>query len=322
MSDSIKPVTFKPYETKSPKSVVSVSPNGSQKSSTSPKINGHHHQKSSSPASPNHNTKDRIVSTTTSSSSSSTSPVIRSGIEVLSQSFRLPPTTSAASSDNPAFRPPFGGSGSHHHHHLANLTCRDPYCRDPTCPTALYNAQLAAASLAMLPPGYAELIQAQKQQAAAAAAAVAAATVTAASPAVTTASSSLTRGSEGPYICNWVNTRDGYCGKRHNSAEELLTHLRTHTNLSTTDSAALLSSSLYPPPSLMHPRTTYPTALSSLSSSRFHPYAKPSGALTPGLGGLGGLPPPLPPALTGLGAYTPSLYASLYGSRLTGGSLP
>merc|ERR1719511_320236 len=55
----------------------------------------------------------------------------------------------------------------------------------------------------------------------------------------------------GPYICNWMNGREGYCGKRHSSAEELLQHLRTHTNLSTNDSAAasLLSPTLFPPPS-------------------------------------------------------------------------
>ena len=41
----------------------------------------------------------------------------------------------------------------------------------------------------------------------------------------------------GPYICNWMNGRD-YCGKRYSSAEELLVHLKTHTNLSTSDPVA------------------------------------------------------------------------------------
>ena len=42
----------------------------------------------------------------------------------------------------------------------------------------------------------------------------------------------------GPYICNWMAGRD-YCGKRFTSAEELLVHLKTHTNLSASDSSLL-----------------------------------------------------------------------------------
>ena len=34
-----------------------------------------------------------------------------------------------------------------------------------------------------------------------------------------------------------MNGRD-YCGKRYSSAEELLVHLKTHTNLSTSDMAS------------------------------------------------------------------------------------
>merc|ERR1719213_1025990 len=48
-------------------------------------------------------------------------------------------------------------------------------------------------------------------------------------------SSSASLGPGGPYICNWMNGRD-YCGKRYSNAEELLVHLKTHTNLSTSDS--------------------------------------------------------------------------------------
>ena len=159
-----------------------------------------------------------------------------------------------------------------------------------------------------LPPGYAELLQAHKSSAAANA------------------------NGAGPYICNWMNGREGYCGKRHNSAEELLQHLRTHTNLSTSDSAMYSASAA----AAANFQRTYGSAaaLSSMSAaSRFHPYAAAAAAaaaakhsaLPPSLGTLGtALPTPLP---TGLppSLYSPaaasSLYASLYGSRLAG-SLP
>merc|ERR1719361_1625259 len=223
---------------------------------------------------------------------------------------------------NPAFRPPLAGyppslvpptslaaslaaaaAGS-----LGSSVCRDPYCRDPTCPTAIYNAQLAASLMASgLPPGYAELFQAHKAAAAA-------------NPAAANGA--------GPFICNW-NGREGYCGKRHASAEELLQHLRTHTNLSTSDSA------IYSASQAANFQRTYGSALSSLSSaSRFHPYAAAaaaaaaakSSALPLSLSGLGGLPAPpglppgLPPSLYSSAAAS-SLYASLYGARLAG-SLP
>jgi len=154
-------------------------------------------------------------------------------------------------------------------------------------------------------------------------------------------------GPGGPYICNWMNGREGYCGKRHSSAEELLQHLRTHTNLSTSDSAAAANaaamasssmlSSLYPPgmfggggmnsaAALANLHRAYGGALAasnSLSASRFHPYAKPGGNGA-GLAGLGMPPPPglgsLPPSLAALG-YTPSSLYALYGSRLNGSSV-
>lgn len=236
---------------------------------------------------------------------------------------------------NPAFRPPLGGAAAAAGYHppslvpptslaaslaaaaagsLGTSVCRDPYCRDPTCPTAIYNAQLTASLMASgLPPGYAELFNAHK--------------------AATAANNPATAGANGAgmFICNW-NGREGYCGKRHASAEELLQHLRTHTNLSTSDSAIYSASAAQ-----SNFQRTYGSALSSLSSaSRFHPYAAAAAAaaaaaktsaLPPSLSGLGGLPgappglpPGLPPSLYSSAAAS-SLYASLYGARLAG-SLP
>ncbi|XP_064457132.1 zinc finger protein Noc-like [Ornithodoros turicata] len=89
-----------------------------------------------------------------------------------------------------------------------------------------------------------------------------------------------------PNVCSWM-VGDTYCGKRFTTSEELLQHLRTHTNLSD----PLLSPSLsVPSPSLsaachLHYssapslttqaglRRTYPTSLSP--SARYHPYKPP-----------------------------------------------
>ena len=369
-----------------PASVTSLSsPTPSNRSSSSPKmING----KSPSPSSHNNNnnniTKERsssvnsagnasaAVSSAASSSSSETTPVIRSGMEVLAGhpkdiplgTFRFP--SALDPSNNPAFRPPFGHSGIPGYPPTslaAGLSaaatgggvCRDPYCRDPTCPTAVYNAQIAslsAASSAGLPPGYAELLQAQKLSSMAASGMhhhhAAPTTTSSGSSGSASAAPSALAGPGGPYICNWMNGREGYCGKRHSSAEELLQHLRTHTNLSTTDSssaaaAAMLNSqsaaaaaaaaNMYPPSLLaagLH--RSYPGlgSLAAAASGRFHPYGKPGAGLPPslgaslaGLGSLGGgIPPaPMPPSLaaslSSIYSNPASLYA-LYGSRLAG----
>lgn len=287
-----------------------------------------------SPTSNNNQTaspKSPPASKPSTSSSSEATPVIRSGMEVLAGH----PGASAKDLQslglyaNPAFRPPLSSSyssllppttlaaslaaaaaGS-----LGSSVCRDPYCRDPTCPTAIYNAQMMASLMASgLPPGYAELLQAHKASSAASALATAA-------------------GGAGPYICNWMNGREGYCGKRHNSAEELLQHLRTHTNLSTSDSAIYSQAA-----AAASFQRSYGSAL---SASRFHPYgaaaaahaaaaAAKNSALPSSLNlGASGLPPvAAPPAIPGAppglppSLYSPSsLYASLYGARLAG-SLP
>ena len=90
-----------------------------------------------------------------------------------------------------------------------------------------------------------------------------------------------------PYVCNWV-AGDNYCGKCFTTSDELLQHLRTHTNLSTSDSASavsMLNSMLNPYSLLPSPLAgyRYPPALGSspLAASRYHPYAKPPGVPLP-----------------------------------------
>nr|CAD7460807.1 unnamed protein product [Timema tahoe] len=109
-----------------------------------------------------------------------------------------------------------------------------------------------------------------------------------------------------PYVCSWVAGDAAYCGKRFSSSEELLQHLRTHTNLTSETSAAALS--LLSPPS-SHPlfHRTYPTPpLSPLATARYHPYNKPP-LLPPSLGFPLHPHPGIPPY------FSPY---SLYGQRL------
>ncbi|XP_076348855.1 zinc finger protein Noc-like [Tachypleus tridentatus] len=118
-----------------------------------------------------------------------------------------------------------------------------------------------------------------------------------------------------PNICSWM-IGDNFCGKRFNSSEELLQHLRTHTSLSggdTTSSLSLFSANLNGPchhhySSPTTPtgvRRSYPTSLSPVSN-RFHPYKPP-------LPTVPGAPLPQVP-YPGLGLYYPPY--SFYGQRL------
>lgn len=96
-----------------------------------------------------------------------------------------------------------------------------------------------------------------------------------------------------PYVCNWI-AGESYCGKRFGNSEELLQHLRTHTNASSDSSSPLLNP------------LRYPNAPISPLSMRYHPYSKP--------GVPGSLPPsPFSPFSSLSPFYSPF---SLYGQRI------
>merc|ERR1712203_1245787 len=137
----------------------------------------------------------------------------------------------------------------------------------------MYNAQLASmvGSESGMSSGYLELFKAHQM-----ALAMAAATGSNGSSGSSTTPATSAASGVGPYICNWMNGREGYCGKRHSSAEELLQHLRTHTNLSTNDSAMYSASAA----AAANFQRSYGSALSSMNSaaSRFHPYAAAAAA--------------------------------------------
>jgi len=340
VSDSKQQVPFKPYENTKEVSAKAVdskrmSDTGSSKSE-SPHIISRSPKESEADMYRNNGngTGSKSVSPKQSSTSesSSTTPIMSSGLEILAGhpkdiplgTFR-PPGPSLFDL-NPAFRlpsnipgypscaPSSSGSGS---------VCRDPYCKDPGCPTAVYNAYMSSMSSSRmrLPLGYMELMEAHKL----------ASMGSAASVPPTSLSASASLGPGGPYICNWMNGRD-YCGKRYSSAEELLVHLKTHTNLSTTDmasspAAAASAASAGYAGLLSHPLMRgvpgqlVPSAM-SLQAHRYSPYQRPgSTAVPPSLSTLASLPPSpvsplgaLPPSLASL--HSASLYASLYGGRL------
>ena len=339
---SAKPVPFKPYEItkeaggriESRKSSMnsSESGRGGGPASTSPLLGR-------SPGSRSDENGGRERSSPRTTSSSETTPTLSSGMEILAGhpkdiplgTYR-PPVPGALDPLNPAFRMPgcLGGlPGYPSTSSVAGSVCRDPYCKDPNCPTAVYNAYMARVSAARgLPPGYLELMEAHKMAALGGLGALGSPP-----PSVPTSlASSAALGPGGPYICNWMNGRD-YCGKRFTSAEELLVHLKTHTNLSASDSsllggggpgsaayANLLGASAA---SLMGRGAGGPVLPSSLgalgAAGRFSPYQRPGAPLPPSLGGMGAAFPPslaaLHPSFASLAGYPASLYA-LYGARL------
>ncbi|WAQ95338.1 NOC-like protein [Mya arenaria] len=134
------------------------------------------------------------------------------------------------------------------------------------------------------------------------------------------------------HVCNWMAGSE-YCGKRFNSSEELLQHLRTHTagGESALSAYGSLGLSIPTPGDLpglpgypgagssISPETLrrmYPTSLSPLGgsslSSRYHPYKSALQGGPPGL--------PAPQSLSTLGPYY-SPY-NIYGQRIGSAAVP
>ncbi|XP_064087025.1 zinc finger protein Noc-like [Macrobrachium nipponense] len=213
--------------------------------------------------------------------------------------------------------------------------CRDPYCTGcpysvqnnhllqsgGACPPSCTQCEQAKAALSAL-PGLSSLPPSSLVPASSILPPTSVAAAAAASLYSPSAASSLLTGPPRPYVCNWI-AGDTYCGKRFSTSEELLQHLRTHTNMSTDSSSlSLLSNPLHAHAALLgsahsalhRPGMPYPPpALSPLTAARYHPYSKPSAlstsaALTPTLPGLS-------PYASALSAYPhgyPSPYAGLY----------
>ncbi|GFS01366.1 zinc finger protein [Elysia marginata] len=226
--------------------------------------------------------------------------------------------------------------------------CRDPYCT--TCQLTVQNSHLSSTCSA---PGCAQCAHEKSLTSLSALGSVpgAAAASSMLLPPLSSAGSALSGGSMSalsslhslyphsalaaaaaahqglpPYVCSWVAGSD-YCGKRFNTSEELLQHLRTHTSSLDVSSLAAsyaglggIPSALAAYPHLSAPvspnslRRAYPTSLSPVSSllsaSRYHPYKSP-------LSGVGAPPPQaLPPVGPYYSPYT------LYGQRIGAAVVP
>lgn len=72
-----------------------------------------------------------------------------------------------------------------------------------------------------------------------------------------------------PYVCNWV-VSESYCGKRFATSEELLQHLRSHTSLAGSDHAAASAAALLGNPH-PHPLLSPSTALHRAASGGSYP---------------------------------------------------
>ncbi|XP_068140671.1 zinc finger protein Noc [Drosophila tropicalis] len=207
-----------------------------------------------------------------------------------------------------------------------------PVCKDPYCPGCPYSAHTQQMLMGAPCPAGCTQCEHQKYGMAMANAAAAASGLPPSHPysqAAAAAAANAAAARSAPYVCSWV-VGDAYCGKRFQTSDELFTHLRTHTgNLSDPAAAAAalaqsqaqsLLGTLFPPSAL---RAGYPTPpLSPMSAAaaaaRYHPYAKPPGAMVQGgpspFGAAGAFNPAAAAAAAALGPYY-SPYA-MYGQRM------
>lgn len=214
-------------------------------------------------------------------------------------------------------------------------SCRDPYCTG--CPSSLAGSAAMAAMTMVCPVGCPG-VQCEHPRIPiphVSTSSSSSSSTPSSAPSISAGNPSANR----PYVCNWI-VGDNYCGKRFPSSEDLLQHLRTHTNLSTSEpSASSMSAgapSSVPTAAFPHPLRTYPTPpLSPLSAARYHPYGKGSST---GLQGyptsLLGVPlPPSNPAAAALaGSYPPFFHhpglapyyshLSMFGPRVGTAPLP
>lgn len=155
-----------------------------------------------------------------------------------------------------------------------------PVCRDPYCAGCQINAHAAQVVNGTCPPGCTQCTQISAHTKNLASIPGLLSTLPASSLSSLYPPPGLIGGSHHPYVCNWI-AGDTYCGKRFATSEDLLQHLRTHTNLSTSDTTLPLHA-LHHPLLAGHLPRGYPTPpLSPLSAARYHPYAKPPMAHLP-----------------------------------------
>lgn len=255
------------------------------------------------------------------------SPIIRSGMEILSGhtkdiGYKSIPGFGGANplccppgmAENPAFRPPFAGASpfSHHHAATAALLGYPPSSSAGNNPYLSYaRVKTPAGGEALVPvckDPYCTGCQysmhnAQMMMGAGSCPsgctqcdhqkyglAMALSSLGPMPPPSLSYPSTLAAAGGRPYVCNWI-AGESYCGKRFTTSEELLQHLRSHTSLASGEHAAANAA--------------------LLGSPHTHPLLSPSAALHRAAAAGGGSYPA--PSLSPLSArYHP------YGKPLTG----
>lgn len=247
----------------------------------------------------------------------------------------VPPSSAAAASMlgyHPALSPYFGFGAAAAAAAVGGAMKGGPSgeCKDPNCTGCTYSAAAQhhhqQMMLGLCPPG---CIQCQHHKYNMAMAAI--------------QSNYQMPSQQRPMVCNWING-DSYCGKKFNSGEELMHHLKTHTaGLSdpTAAAAALIQAQLQPnhaalglpPPGSLYPpsngaglnrgyRTPPPLSpMSAAAAMRYHPYAAAAAAAAAVQGGKGGSPlPPMPPS--SYSSFNPAMFSpyayspyAFYGQR-------
>merc|ERR1719422_917413 len=230
---------------------------------------------------------------------------------------------------------PFGLPPSLHHPSSGSAPCTDPLCRDPTCPTFVMRAaqaQMMAAS-SLLPPGYPApspyshlapyhpLPGMLPPSLLPPSLAPPPPHLTAPPPASSTATSSSTSSASpatlgtSPYLCSWMQGRD-FCGRRFNSSEELMSHLRSHTaNMGEAPPPAAPGPAAAAPP----PPQTPALALLQAQAAQMRSHISPSSTSSPTPPSSS--PSSLPPQLQ-LPSSSPSLPPHLLPTMSTPSSSP
>lgn len=247
-------------------SVDRKTPADREKTDGSPRCNNNSNSSSSSSSSNNNNNNNN-----------GTSPIIRSGMEILSGAHTKDANLAAYKAglagfsgnplccppglaENPAFRPPFAGASPFSHHHAAAAALLGYPSASPTAggnPYLSYaRVKTPAGGEALVPvckdpycTGCQYSMHSAQIMMGAGSCPSGCTQCDHQKYGLAMALSSLgpmpppslsypsTLASGRPYVCNWI-AGESYCGKRFSTSEELLQHLRSHTSLTGGDHAA------------------------------------------------------------------------------------
>lgn len=258
-----------------------------------------------SPRNNSSNSSSNSNSNNNSSNNNGTSPIIRSGMEILSSAHTKDASLAAYKpglpgfsgnplccppglAENPAFRPPFAGASPFSHHHAAAAALLGYPSASPTGgnPYLSYaRVKTPAGGEALVPvckdpycTGCQYSMHSAQIMMGAGSCPSGCTQCDHQKYGLAMALSSLgpmpppslsypsTLAGGRPYVCNWI-AGESYCGKRFATSEELLQHLRSHTSLAGGDHAASAAALLGNPHP--HPLLSPSTALHRASGGSY-----------------------------------------------------